>query len=120
MFCVFRSSLVKIVRVGRPFQTLSSLIAMQKHEVPESMTPLPSNSTPPLNESSPIDSPQSAPIDPQGLVDSAPPVVEDPPPSFVKLAMRNMVRKSGQSLRHFALTAMGLLGLLVGLAYLTR
>jgi len=42
------------------------------------------------------------------------------PPSFVKLAMRNMVRKGGKSLFHFLLTVMGLLGLLVGLAYLTR
>lgn len=43
-----------------------------------------------------------------------------PPPSYVKLAMRNMVRKGGTSLYHFALTAFGLLALLVGLAYLTR
>lgn len=42
------------------------------------------------------------------------------PPSFVKLAMRNMVRKGGKSLFHFGLTVTGLLGLLVGLAYLTR
>lgn len=42
------------------------------------------------------------------------------PPSFVKLAMRNMVKKGGKSLYHFALTTTGLLGLLVGLAYLTR
>ncbi|MBD0335805.1 MAG: DUF3285 domain-containing protein [Cyanobacteria bacterium Co-bin13] len=44
----------------------------------------------------------------------------EPPPSYVKLAMRNMVRKGGKSLTHFALTVTGLLGLLVGLAYLTR
>lgn len=42
------------------------------------------------------------------------------PPSYIKLAMRNMVRKGGKSLFHFALTTVGLLGLLVGLAYLTR
>jgi hypothetical protein len=42
------------------------------------------------------------------------------PPSFVKLAMRNMVRKRGKSLYHFALTTIGLLTVLVGLAYLTR
>lgn len=42
------------------------------------------------------------------------------PPSYIKLAMRNMVRKGGKSLFHFALTMAGLLGLLVGLAYLTR
>ncbi|MGF1600529.1 MAG: DUF3285 domain-containing protein [Thermosynechococcaceae cyanobacterium] len=44
----------------------------------------------------------------------------EPPPSFTKLAMRNMVRKRTQSLVHFALTATGLLGLLIGLSYLTR
>lgn len=44
----------------------------------------------------------------------------EPQPSYVKLAMRNMVRKGGQSLRHFLLTTIGLLALLVGLAYLTR
>ncbi|NEP62785.1 MAG: DUF3285 domain-containing protein [Symploca sp. SIO2G7] len=44
----------------------------------------------------------------------------DPAPSYVKLAMRNMVKKGGKSLYHFFLTATGLLGLLIGLAYLTR
>ncbi|HEY9738166.1 MAG TPA: DUF3285 domain-containing protein [Trichocoleus sp.] len=44
----------------------------------------------------------------------------EPAPSYVKLAMRNMVRKGGKSLTHFALTTVGLLGLLVGLAYLTH
>lgn len=43
-----------------------------------------------------------------------------PQPSYVKLAMRNMVRKRGISLYHFALTAIGLLAVLIGLAYLTR
>ena len=42
------------------------------------------------------------------------------PPSYVKLAMRNMVRKRGTSLKHFFLTTAGLLAVLVGLAYLTR
>ncbi|MBE9142777.1 DUF3285 domain-containing protein [Planktothrix mougeotii] len=41
-------------------------------------------------------------------------------PSYVKLAMRNMVRKGGKSLFHLALTTMGLLGFLIGMAYLTR
>lgn len=41
-------------------------------------------------------------------------------PSYVKLAMRNMVRKGGKSLFHFGLSAVGLLGLFIGLAYLTR
>jgi Protein of unknown function (DUF3285) len=44
----------------------------------------------------------------------------EPKPSYVKLAMRNMVRKGGKSLFHFGLTTTGLLGILVGLAYLTR
>jgi hypothetical protein len=42
------------------------------------------------------------------------------PPSFVKLAMRNMVKKGGKSLFHFSLTVTALLTLLVGLAYLTH
>ncbi|AUT02810.1 DUF3285 domain-containing protein [Nostoc sp. CENA543] len=41
-------------------------------------------------------------------------------PSYVKLAMRNMVRKGGTSLKHFLLTTVGLLAVFVGLAYLTR
>jgi Protein of unknown function (DUF3285) len=49
-----------------------------------------------------------------------PPANTSPPPSYVKLAMRNMVRKRGTSLFHFALTAIGLLGVLVGLAFLDR
>ncbi|WNZ25974.1 DUF3285 domain-containing protein [Leptolyngbya sp. NK1-12] len=64
---------------------------------------------------------QSSPI-PES---SAPPTANAPtapsrPPSFVKLAMRNMVRKRGKSLYHFSLTVVGLLTVLVGLAYLTR
>lgn len=41
-------------------------------------------------------------------------------PSYVKLAMRNMVRKRGTSLKHFFLTTAGLLAFLVGVSYLTR
>ena len=48
------------------------------------------------------------------------PTAKERPPSYVKLAMRNMVRKGGTSVYHFALSAIGLLALLVGLAYLTR
>jgi ribosome-associated translation inhibitor RaiA len=44
----------------------------------------------------------------------------NPKDSYVKLAMRNMVRKGRQSLWHFFLTTVGLVGLLVGLAYLTK
>lgn len=44
----------------------------------------------------------------------------EPRPSYVKLAMRNMVRKGGKSLYHFLLTTVGLLAVLVSLAYLTH
>ena len=40
--------------------------------------------------------------------------------SFIKLAMRNMVRKGRQSLLHFGLTALGLTGFLVLIAWLGR
>ena len=43
-----------------------------------------------------------------------------PPASFTKLAMRNMVRKGRQSLLHFGLTALGLTGFLVLIAWLGR
>ena len=43
-----------------------------------------------------------------------------PPASFVKLAMRNMVRKGNQSISHFAFTAFGLIGLIVLIASLGR
>ena len=49
----------------------------------------------------------------------APPQTADNP-SFVKLAMRNMVRKGRQSLLHFGLTAVGLLGFLLLIATLGR
>jgi uncharacterized membrane protein len=62
--------------------------------------------------------------------DTTAPQVETPPseaaepngpkPSYVKLAMRNMVRKRTQSLTHFALTTIGLLAFFVGVSYLTR
>ena len=44
----------------------------------------------------------------------------EPPAGFVKLAMRNMVRKGRQSLFHFGLTALGLTGFLVLIAWLGR
>ncbi|MBF2020841.1 MAG: DUF3285 domain-containing protein [Hydrococcus sp. C42_A2020_068] len=44
----------------------------------------------------------------------------EPEPSYVKLAMRNMVRKKGISLKHFFLTTVGLLAFLIGMSYLTR
>jgi len=45
---------------------------------------------------------------------------KEAPPSYVKLAMRNMVRKKFTSVFHFLLTTTGLLAVLVGLSYLTR
>lgn len=67
----------------------------------------------PSTESTP---PTSAPVDSETLPD----LKSERQDSYVKLAMRNMVRKRWQSLTHFALTTAGLLGILIGLAYLTR
>ena len=62
-------------------------------------------------------------------VGSPPPLPGSPPAgagspvegsSFIKLAMRNMVRKGRQSLLHFGLTALGLTGFLVLIAWLGR
>ena len=41
-------------------------------------------------------------------------------PSFVKKAMRNMVRKGRQSLLHFTFTAIGLTGFIILLAWLGK
>jgi len=57
------------------------------------------------------------PVDPAPL---EPPAPTSPPPSFVKLAMRNMVRKGRQSLVHFGLTAVGFSALLFLLAWFGR
>jgi Protein of unknown function (DUF3285) len=54
------------------------------------------------------------------IVEETPPTPEELKSKFVKYAMRNMVKKGGKSLQHFALSALGLLTLFVGLAYLTR
>ena len=43
-----------------------------------------------------------------------------PPPGFVKLAMRNMVRKGNQSVIHFGLTAIGFIGFILLLAILGK
>lgn len=61
--------------------------------------------------------------EPDITADSSPEITSEeikPQDSYVKLAMRNMVRKGRQSLWHFFLTTVGLVGLLVGLAYLTK
>ncbi|MBD2109975.1 MULTISPECIES: DUF3285 domain-containing protein [unclassified Nodosilinea] len=59
-------------------------------------------------------------LDPTATPQPSPTASTEAPPSFVKLAMRNMVKKGGKSLFHFSLTVTALLTLLVGLAYLTR
>ena len=41
-------------------------------------------------------------------------------PSFVKLAMKNMVRKGSQSLLHFGFTAIGFFMFIVLIAWLGR
>ena len=43
-----------------------------------------------------------------------------PPPSFVKLAMRNMVRKGSQSLMHLSFTAIGFLAFIILIAWFGR
>ena len=52
--------------------------------------------------------------------DTTPSSASSPPPSFVKQAMRNMVRKGSKSLFHFGLTAAGFLGFIVLIAWLGR
>jgi hypothetical protein len=70
-----------------------------------------------MTENSATEIPQTEVIPTAQTVSESP---EEPQPSYVKLAMRNMVRKGGKSIFHFSLTVMALLGLLVGLSYLTR
>ena len=43
-----------------------------------------------------------------------------PAPSFVKLAMKNMVRKGSQSLFHFGLTAFGFIGFILLVAVIGK
>ena len=43
-----------------------------------------------------------------------------PPPSFVKLAMRNMVRKGSQSLIHLSFTTIGFLFFIILIAWFGR
>ncbi len=69
------------------------------------------------DSSSPVTEQTNIPV---GETDPEIPTTSQPQDSYVKLAMRNMVRKGRQSLWHFFLTTVGLLGLLVGLAYLTK
>ena len=63
----------------------------------------------------------SATAEPSTAAPSTPgPRNAEPPPSFVKLAMRNMVRKGRQSLLHFGLTAVGFIGFILLVAWFGR
>ena len=42
------------------------------------------------------------------------------PPSFIKLAMRNMVRKGSKSISHFSITFFVLIGILILVATLAK
>ena len=42
------------------------------------------------------------------------------PPSFIKLAMRNMVRKGSKSISHFSVTFLVLMGILIIVATLGK
>ncbi len=42
------------------------------------------------------------------------------PPSFIKLAMRNMVRKGSKSISHFTITFLVLIGILILIATLGK
>jgi uncharacterized membrane protein len=93
----------------------------------ESQTPTPTDATPVnvtlASESAPesATAESAAPASATPGAAAAPPTAtNERPPSYVKLAMRNMVRKKGLSIFHFTLTTLGLLGFLVGVSYLTR
>jgi hypothetical protein len=66
------------------------------------------------------DIPLENPIPDSPMLVETPPTPEELKTNYVKYAMRNMVKKGGKSLQHFALSAIGLLSLFVGLAYLSR
>jgi len=96
------------------------------------MTDTRSDTSPAANAAAPSDAPATATADTASDGAAAPaepstagpstaaPRPPEPPPSFVKLAMRNMVRKGRQSLLHFGLTALGLSGFLLLIAWLGR
>ena len=75
-----------------------------------------------MSTHSPIDASESTSVQSSGpdAQTDRPKKTPENDPTFVKLAMRNMVRKGSKSLFHFALTTVGLLGLLVGLAFVTH
>jgi len=58
--------------------------------------------------------------EPSGIETSTDSATTTPPPSFVKQAMRNMVRKGSKSLLHLGLTAAGFIGFILVVAWLGR
>ena len=58
--------------------------------------------------------------EPSGIETSTDSATSTPPPSFVKQAMRNMVRKGSKSLFHLGLTAAGFIGFILVVAWLGR
>ena len=58
--------------------------------------------------------------EPTGIETSTDSATSTPPPSFVKQAMRNMVRKGSKSLFHLSLTAAGFIGFILLVAWLGR
>jgi hypothetical protein len=67
-----------------------------------------------ISNESTEDKQQSPNQDPNQISPNAKPIVAKD--SFVKLAMRNMVKKGSTSLFHFFLTILGVIGALLGLA----
>ena len=58
--------------------------------------------------------------EPTGIETSTDSAPSTPPPSVVKQAMRNMVRKGSKSLFHLGLTAAGFIGFILVVAWLGR
>ena len=58
--------------------------------------------------------------EPNGVETATDSATITPPPSFVKQAMRNMVRKGSKSLFHLGLTAAGFIGFILVVAWLGR
>jgi uncharacterized membrane protein len=87
-------------------------------ETPDSITEAtPTEATP--KEAASNTNPQVTATD-ESAAELADLAAKPPQGSYVKHAMRNMVRKRGTSLKHFAMTTVGLLAVMIGLAYLTR
>jgi len=91
------------------------------------MTETSPNTSPDVSAAAPGEAPAAATAEapsgaPAGTVEprTAAPRTSEPPPSFVKLAMRNMVRKGRQSLLHFGLTAVGFIGFILLVAWFGR